>query len=235
MCGIAGYVSLEERCDRRPLLQQMTQALRHRGPDDEGYFAEPGVGLAIRRLSIIDVAGSHQPISNEDETVHVVFNGAIYNYLELRASLEKRGHWLKTQGDTEILVHLYEEHGFDMLHFLRGMFAFALWDSRKKTLFLARDRLGKKPLNYLPIGNELYFCSELAPLLDQNIASWEINPNALAAYLLLGFVPGLQTMVRQIKRLPPACYLVWRGGEIEVKRYWSFVGAPKIQCNYHEA
>jgi asparagine synthase (glutamine-hydrolysing) len=234
MCGIAGYVT-SERSDRRPFLEQIARTLRHRGPDDEGYFVEPGVGLAIRRLSIIDLAGSRQPISNEDETVHVVFNGAIYNYLELRAGLEERGHRLKTHGDTETLVHLYEEHGIEMLRFLRGMFAFALWDSRKKTLFLARDRLGKKPLNYLPAGGGLYFCSELAPLLDQNLAPWEINPNALAAYLLLGFVPGSQTMVRQIKRLPPAHYLIWRAGGTKVQRYWSFRGAPKIQCGYREA
>lgn len=235
MCGIAGYVTSDNQTDHRSLLQQMAEALRHRGPDDEGYFVEPGVGLAIRRLSIIDLAGSHQPISNEDETVHVVFNGAIYNYLELRAGLEERGHRLKTHGDTETLVHLYEEHGIDMLRFLRGMFAFALWDSRKKTLFLARDRLGKKPLNYLTAGRGLYFCSELAPLFDQNLASWEINPTALAAYLLLGFVPGSQTMVKQIKRLPPAHYLMWRAGEMKVQRYWSFRGAPKVQCSYREA
>jgi asparagine synthase (glutamine-hydrolysing) len=235
VCGIAGYVASEDGPDRRPFLQQVAQALRHRGPDDEGYFAEPGVGLAIRRLSIIDLAGSPQPISNEDETVHVVFNGAIYNYLELRAGLEERGHRLKTHGDTETLVHLYEEHGIDMLRFLRGMFAFALWDSRKKMLFLARDRLGKKPLNYLPAGSGLYFCSELAPLFDQNLASWEINPNGLAAYLLLGFVPGSQTMVRQIKRLPPAHYLSWHEGKTKVQRYWSFCNTPKVQCSYLDA
>ena len=235
MCGIAGYVTSDNQTDHRSLLQQVAQALRHRGPDDEGYFVEPGVGLVIRRLSIIDLAGSHQPISNEDETVHLVFNGAIYNYLELRTGLEERGHRLKTHGDTETLVHLYEEHGIDMLRFLRGMFAFALWDSRKKTLFLARDRLGKKPLNYVTAGRGLYFCSELAPLFDQNLASWEINPTALAAYLVLGFVPGSQTMVKQIKRLPPAHYLMWRAGETKVQRYWSFRGAPKLQCSYGEA
>jgi asparagine synthase (glutamine-hydrolysing) len=235
MCGIAGYVALTDRSDRSALLQEMARALRHRGPDDEGYFAESGVGLAVRRLSIIDLAASRQPISNEDETVHVVFNGAIYNYLELRAGLEKRGHRLKTHGDTETLVHLYEEHGIDMLRFLRGMFAFALWDSRKKTLFLARDRLGKKPLNYLIAGQELYFCSELAPLLDQNLTSWEINPSGLAAYLLLGFVPGSQTIVKQIKRLPPAHYLIWSAGETKMQRYWSLCGAPKVECGYREA
>jgi asparagine synthase (glutamine-hydrolysing) len=235
MCGIAGYVTLKEQSHSSALLQNMARALEHRGPDDEGYFVEPGVGLAVRRLSIIDLTASRQPISNEDETIHIVFNGAIYNYLELREGLAKGGHRFKTHGDTETLVHLYEEHGIDMLRFLRGMFAFALWDSREKTLFLARDRLGKKPLNYLPAGQGLYFCSELAPLLDQNLASWQINPNALAAYLLLGFVPGSQTMVGQIKRLPPAHYLVWRAGETKVQRYWSFRSAPKVQCSYGEA
>src|SRR5438094_4596738 len=180
MCGIAGYVSSREGSDPSSLLGPMANAMRHRGPDDEGYFQEPGVGLAVRRLSIVDLVCGGQPISNEDGAIHVVFNGEIYNYIELRADLEKRGHRLSTRGDTETLVHLYEEHGIEMLRFLRGMFAFALWDSRNKTLFLARDRLGKKPLNYLPAGRELYFCSELAPLFDQNLASWEINPNALA-------------------------------------------------------
>ena len=235
MCGIAGYVTSEDRSDRNPLLQQMAQALRHRGPDDEGYFMEPGVGLVIRRLSIVDLAGSRQPISNEDGTVHVVFNGEIYNYLELRTGLEERGHCLKTHGDTETLVHLYEEHGIGMLRFLRGMFAFALWDSRKKTLFMARDRLGKKPLNYLLAERGLYFCSELAPLLDQNLASWEVNPNALAAYLVLGFVPGSQTIVKQIKKLPPAHYMIWRSGEMKMQRYWSLPRLPKVQCSYDEA
>src|SRR5882724_3250475 len=235
MCGIAGYVAPQNAADREKLLKQMAPALRHRGPDDEGFFIQPGIGLAARRLSIIDLPGGHQPISNEDGTIHVVFNGEIYNYVELRADLEKRGHELRTQGDTETLVHLYEEHGADLLRFLRGMFAFALWDSRKKTLFLARDRLGKKPLNYVPVGRGLYFCSELAPLFDQNLASWEINPSALAAYLLLGFVPGSQTMVRQIKRLPPAHYLTWHEGETKVQRYWSFCGTPKVQCSYTAA
>ena len=137
----------------------------------------------MRRLSIVDLAGSHQPIANEDGTIQVIFNGEIYNYVEFRADLEKRGHRLRTYGDIETLVHLYEEHGVEMLRFLRGMFAFALWDSRKQTLFLARDRLGKKPLNYTLTNGVLYFSSELAPLLDQRLASWEIDPDALAAYL----------------------------------------------------
>lgn len=235
MCGIAGYVTTEEAIERTAFLRQSAQALRHRGPDDEGYFVEPGVGLAARRLSIVDLPGSHQPISNEDGTIHVVFNGEIYNYLELRTVLEGRGHCFKTQGDTETLVHLYEEHGAEMLRFLRGMFAFALWDSRQKKLFLARDRLGKKPLHYFTADRALYFCSELAPLLDQKLASWEINPDALAAYLILGFVPGPQRMVRQLKRLPPAHYLIWQAGEINIQRYWSLNPVPKIRCSYREA
>src|SRR5437763_15886075 len=156
--------------------------MRHRGTDDEVYFQEPDFGLVLRRLIIVDLICGRQPISNEDGAIHVVFNGEIYDYVELRADLEKRGHRLSTRGDTETLVHLYEEHGVEMLRFLRGMFAFALWDSRKKLLLLARDRLGKKPLNYALIDGTLYFCSELAPLLEQRLASWEIDPDALAAY-----------------------------------------------------
>lgn len=235
MCGIAGYVSGENGGGRGPLLRQLAGALKHRGPDDEGFFEEPGVGLAIRRLSIVDLPGGHQPISNEENSVHVVFNGEIYNYVELRADLERRGHRFRTNGDTETLVHLYEEHGVEMLRFLRGMFAFALWDSRQKTLFLARDRLGKKPLNYVIADRCLYFCSELAPLLDAKLAAWEIDPESLAAYLMFGFVSAPQTMVRQIRKLPPAHYLLWRAGEVQVRRYWSLPHTPKTECSYPEA
>src|SRR5436189_3119993 len=167
MCGIAGYVSSKADNDPSRPLRPMANAMRHRGPDDEGYFQEPGVGLAVRRLSIVDLVCGGQPISNEDGTIHVIFNGEIYNYIELRADLEKRGHRLTTHGDTETLVHLYEEHGVEMLRFLRGMFAFAIWDARKEMLFLARDRLGKKPLNYAVADGTLFFSSEIAPLLDE--------------------------------------------------------------------
>ncbi|MFL6588784.1 MAG: asparagine synthase (glutamine-hydrolyzing) [Chthoniobacterales bacterium] len=235
MCGIAGYVSTQAGVDHGGLLRALAGALVHRGPDDEGFFETPGAGLAIRRLSIVDLPGGHQPISNEDGTVHVVFNGEIYNYVELREQLTRRGHQFVTNSDTETLVHLYEEHGVEMLQFLRGMFAFALWDSRQNSLFLARDRLGKKPLNYVAVDGELFFCSELAPLLDAKLAEWEIDPNALAAYLMFGFVSAPRTMVRQIKKLPPAHYLVWRRGNMEVRRYWSLSQQPKIELAYEDA
>ncbi|HMJ07124.1 MAG TPA: asparagine synthase (glutamine-hydrolyzing) [Chthoniobacterales bacterium] len=235
MCGIAGYVSIDRETERIPLLREMANGLRHRGPDDEGFFVEPGVGLAMRRLSIVDLECGRQPIANEDGTVHVICNGEIYNYVELRAGLEARGHRLTTQGDVEALVHLYEEHGVEMLQHLRGMFAFALWDSRKKTLFLARDRLGKKPLHYALIDGVLYFCSELAPLLDQKLAAWEIDPEALAAYLQFGFISAPRTIVRQIQKLPPAHYLLWNAGQMEVRRYWRFTQEPKLDCSYEDA
>ncbi|MFL6567777.1 MAG: asparagine synthase (glutamine-hydrolyzing) [Chthoniobacterales bacterium] len=235
MCGIAGYVTRETASDRLPLLRAMTGALRHRGPDDDGFFTAPGVALGMRRLSIVDVACSQQPIANEDGSIQLIFNGEIYNYVELRAELEKRGHRLTTNGDGETLVHLYEEYGVEMLPHLRGMFAFALWDSHKQLLFLARDRLGKKPLNYVVADQTLYFCSEIAPLLDQKLASWEIDPDALTAYLLFGYVSAPRSLVRQIVKLPPAHYLTWQAGEIKVQRYWSFSQRPKLTCSYEEA
>ncbi|MEO5721263.1 MAG: asparagine synthase (glutamine-hydrolyzing) [Chthoniobacterales bacterium] len=238
MCGIAGYAGLQNDPPKggpAPLLRALADALRHRGPDDEGFFVEPGVGLAMRRLSIVDLAGGQQPVANEDGTIHVICNGEIYNYLELRAELEERGHRFTTHGDVETLVHLYEEHGVEMLQYLRGMFAFALWDGRAKSLFLARDRLGKKPLHYAVIDDVLYFCSELAPLLDQKLAAWEIDPEALAAYLQFGFISAPKTMVRQIKKLPPAHFLVWKNGACTTERYWSFTQRPKLECSYEEA
>ncbi|MDQ6626062.1 MAG: asparagine synthase (glutamine-hydrolyzing) [Verrucomicrobiota bacterium] len=235
MCGIAGFAGSENGPDRAAILTRMTGSLRHRGPDDDGFFFAPGVGLGMRRLSIVDVDSSQQPIANEDGSVHVIFNGEIYNYVELRASLQQRGHTFTTQGDTETLVHLYEEYGTEMLRHLRGMFAFALWDGRDETLFLARDRLGKKPLNYVVADGTLFFSSELAPLLDAKLAPWELDPASLAAYLLFGFVSAPQSMVRQIRKLPPAHFLTWRRGQMEVRRYWSYTQAPKLTCSRAEA
>lgn len=235
MCGIAGFVGPENGADRAAILHRITGSMRHRGPDDDGFFFAPGVGLGMRRLSIVDVDGSQQPIANEDGTIHLVFNGEIYNYVELRASLLERGHIFTTHGDTETLVHLYEEYGTEMLRHLRGMFAFALWDSRDETLFMARDRLGKKPLNYAVADGTMFFSSELAPLLDAKLAPWEIDPTSLAAYLLFGFVSAPESMVRQIRKLPPAHFLIWRRGRMEVQRYWSYTQSPKLTCSRAEA
>ncbi|MGH7936699.1 MAG: asparagine synthase (glutamine-hydrolyzing), partial [Chthoniobacterales bacterium] len=235
MCGIAGYVSARAGTKQDSRLRAMANALRHRGPDDEGFFREPGVGLAIRRLSIVDLECGQQPIANEDGGVHVIFNGEIYNYVELREELEQRGHRLTSKGDSETLVHLYEEHGVEMLRFLRGMFAFALWDTRKQMLFVARDRLGKKPLHYAIIDGSIYFSSEMAPLLDQKLATWEIDPDALAAYLLFGYISAPRSIVRQIQKLPAAHYLTWRAGNLEVQRYWSLSQEPKVSCSHGEA
>jgi asparagine synthase (glutamine-hydrolysing) len=234
MCGIAGYASTRDLRDGAALLRRMADRIRHRGPDDEGYLVQPRVGLAARRLSIVDLPGGHQPIANEDGTIHVVFNGEIYNYLELREGLEARGHRFSTHGDTEMLVHLYEDHGPSMLQFLRGMFAFALWDSRNQTLFLARDRLGKKPLNYVVADGALYFCSELAPLIEEKLAPAEIDSDALAAYLMFGFVSAPRSMLRHIKKLPPAHYLTWCAGELKLQRYWSLSSRPKTTRPYEE-
>ncbi|MDQ6623095.1 MAG: asparagine synthetase B, partial [Verrucomicrobiota bacterium] len=235
MCGIAGYAGMAKAADGRHLLRAFADGLRHRGPDDEGFFTAPGVGLAMRRLSIVDLECGQQPIANEDGTIHVICNGEIYNYVELRADLERRGHRLTTNGDVETLVHLYEEHGVEMLSQLRGMFAFALWDARKQQLFLARDRLGKKPLNYAVIDGVLYFSSELAPLLELKLAPWEIDPEALAAYLQFGFISAPKTIVRQIQKLPPAHFILRQGNEVSVRRYWTYTQQPKLECSREEA
>lgn len=235
MCGIAGFAGFGDPDQPGALLRQLNQAIHHRGPDDEGFFEAPDVGLAMRRLSIVDVAGGHQPIGNEDGSVQVVFNGEIYNYVELRAELIARGHRLATNGDTEVLVHLYEDFGSAMLGRLRGMFAFALWDTHKRLLLMARDRLGKKPLNYAPVGNGLLFCSELHPLATSGQVSRELDPVALAAYLTTGSVPAPRTIYRAIRKLPPGHFLTWQAGTTRVKRFWRLNFAPKFSGSRAEA
>lgn len=235
MCGIAGYVGSGAGSDPRAGLRRLNAGITHRGPDDEGYFEAPGVGLAMRRLSIVDLAGSRQPIANEDGSIHVVFNGEIYNYMELRAQLHARGHRLATGGDTEVLVHLYEEHGIGMLAQLRGMFAFALWDARQQRLLMARDRLGKKPLCYAAVGNGLRFCSEIAPLAAEPDVAREVDAVALAAYLTAGFVPAPHTIYQGIRKLPPGHLLTWQAGTTRVERYWRLSFAPKFTGSRVEA
>ena len=221
MCGIAGIV--EGRRDRavdRSRLARMCAALRHRGPDDEGYYVGDGVGLGMRRLCIIDVKGGQQPISNEDETCHIVFNGEIYNYRELRDLLERKGHRFKTRSDTETILHLYEEYGEACVSRLRGMFAFAIWDTRTEALFAARDRLGEKPLYYTVQDGALIFASELKAILVHPDVQRRLDPEALSDFLSLLYVPAPRSIFEGIRKLPAGHVLHFRRGELRVQRYW---------------
>jgi asparagine synthase (glutamine-hydrolysing) len=221
MCGIAGIVDRDlPASDIRPIVQRMTDAIEHRGPDDEGAFVSDGAGLGMRRLSIIDVAGGRQPISNEDGSVQVVFNGEIYNYLELRRDLSRRGHVFRTNSDTEVIAHLYEEKGVASFADLRGMFGIALWDQRTRRLLLARDRIGKKPLFYARRGDALLFGSEIKAILAADPTLAEPDADSLMPYFQYGFVPEPRTMFRHIRKLPAAHWLVYERGEITLAPYW---------------
>jgi asparagine synthase (glutamine-hydrolysing) len=221
MCGICGVVSLEHGAVDRAVVEAMNESLVHRGPDSGGVYVDGPVALAARRLSIIDLAGGDQPIANEDGSVWVVQNGEIYNYPELRAEALARGHRLRTRCDTEIHVHLYEEHGPHYVERLRGMFAVALWDARRRRLVLARDRFGIKPLYYRLAGRELSFASELKALLRQPGFSREIDLDALAAFLDAGCVPAPLTIFREARKLPQGHVLTWSDGaaDVTVERY----------------
>src|ERR1043165_4582327 len=198
MCGLAGIFTLNGvTAVDRETIRSMTRAIAHRGPDGEGFFFGAGVGLGHRRLAIIDVAGGQQPILNEDESVALVFNGQIYNYRALREELLAAGHIFRTQSDTEVIVHAWEEWGASCVKRLRGMFAFALYDGRRNVLFLARDRLGKKPLYYSVLTNgDLIFGSELKALLAHPLAEKRLDPFAVDNYLAFGSVPDPQTIYR---------------------------------------
>jgi asparagine synthase (glutamine-hydrolysing) len=220
MCGICGLASLDgASAPDRSALAAMSESLLHRGPDSEGAVVDGPVGLAARRLSIIDLAGGDQPIANEDGSIHVVQNGEIYNYRRLREQLQKRGHVFSTHSDTEVLVHLYEEHGPGFVQELRGMFAIALWDSRARRLLLARDRFGIKPLYYRCHGNLLSFGSELKALLRQPGFEREIDLDALEAFLAFNSIPAPLTIFSQARKLPAGHMLVWEGDEVLLRRY----------------
>jgi asparagine synthase (glutamine-hydrolysing) len=225
MCGIAGFAGRLSGDASAERLRAMCDAIVHRGPDEAGYLSRPeiGLGLGMRRLSIIDLAGGSQPIGNEDGSVQVVFNGEIYNFRELRAGLERRGHRFATHTDTEVLVHLYEEHGDGLVEHLRGMFAFALWDARGERLLIARDRLGIKPLYYWPTPDgALAFASELKSLLRLDGFPGAIDARAMSEYLALGYVPEPRSIYAGVRKLPPGHRLVWRAGEpLRAERYWS--------------
>jgi asparagine synthase (glutamine-hydrolysing) len=227
MCGICGKVNFDHDSHVSPLLVRgMADTIAHRGPDDEGYYVSGAVGLGFRRLSIIDLATGHQPLSNEDRNVWIVFNGEIYNYKELRAILEAKGHVFRTQTDTEVIVHLYEEYGQDCVKMLRGMFAFAIWDESERSLFLARDRLGIKPLYYFLSNSCLIFASEIKAILADPEVQREVVPEMIDRFLSFYYVPGEETLLRNIYKLAPGTHMFVRDGKATVKRYWDLTFCP---------
>jgi asparagine synthase (glutamine-hydrolysing) len=220
MCGIAGFVGGRSDTASAEQVRQMCQTIVHRGPDDEGVYARGPAGLGMRRLSIIDVSGGRQPIHNEDQTIWVVFNGEIYNFPELRAELEQRGHKFYTHSDTEVIVHLYEDLGAQCVKKLRGMFAIALYDERKQSLLLARDRLGKKPLSYALDGSRLYFGSEIKAILAVAPHLAEVDPEGVLQFFYYDYIPDPLTAYRRIQKLPPGHLLTFEKGSVRVEQYW---------------
>jgi asparagine synthase (glutamine-hydrolysing) len=220
MCGICGVLSLDGSRPNSALARQMADTLAHRGPDGDGFYSDTAIALGHRRLSIIDLATGDQPIFNEDRSIAIVFNGEIYNYKELREDLVKKGHRFRTTGDTEVIVHLYEEQGIECVRELNGMFAFAIWDAPKQQLFLARDALGEKPLYYVNAGREFLFASELKALLRSGDVAKEIDPAALDDYLAYGYVPAPRTIYRAVSKLPAGHRLLFQNGRVDVSRYW---------------
>jgi asparagine synthase (glutamine-hydrolysing) len=228
MCGICGQVNTDpQRPVAQAALERMNAVIRHRGPDSDGFYVNGNVGLAVRRLAIIDLVTGGQPISNEDGTAWIVFNGEIYNYLELRSRLESKGHAFRSNSDTEVIVHLYEDHGTNCVDHLRGMFALAIWDEKQRRLLLARDRLGQKPLYYAEHGGALLFGSELKCILQHPGLPLEVDLEAIHHYLTLQYVPDPWTAFKGIHKLPPAHWLLWQDGQIQIERYWDLAYEPK--------
>jgi asparagine synthase (glutamine-hydrolysing) len=242
MCGIAGILDLKGRAVGRPVLERICARLAHRGPDDEGIHADRDVALGQRRLSIIDLSSGRQPMGNEDGTIWVTFNGEIYNFLELRADLEARGHRFATRSDTEAIVHAYEQYGTGCLERFRGMFAFAVWDGRRRLLFLARDRVGKKPLFYAQADGQFVFASELQALVEHPGVRREVDPAAVDRYLTYGYIPAPGTIYRGVSKLSPGHFLVVEapegGSGVAAPReepYWQLAYTPKLDLDEGEA
>jgi len=230
MCGISGIFQFsQDRVIPQDLLHRMNETLRHRGPDDEGIFTGPGIGLGHRRLSIIDVVGGHQPIGNEDGTVWVLLNGEIYNYPALSVDLQARGHKFRTQSDTEAIVHLYEEYGEGCFSRLRGMFAIAIWDSKQQHLLLARDRVGKKPLYYYLDNDMICFASELKAIIASGCAVYDVDPLAICDYFSFGYIPAPKTIYKSIRKLLPAHYLLVSRDGMREAAYWNLSFANTAQ------
>ena len=235
MCGIAGiiYQDSNQRADRM-LLHAMCDAITHRGPDDQGLYLKGPVGMGMRRLSIIDVAGGHQPIFNEDGSICIVFNGEIYNHQELRNEMIEKGHSYTTQTDTESILHLYEEFGTRCVDRLRGMFAFAIWDGRNRKLFIARDRVGIKPLFFTFNKDRLLFSSEIKSILKDPTVPRETDWQALNAYFALSYIPAPRTIFRGISKLLPGHFLVWDNGKVQIEQYWDLTYRPNRAASTSE-
>lgn len=233
MCGIAGKVSARGAIDRT-VVESMCAAQQHRGPDSRGIHEADGVCLGIQRLRVIDLETGDQPIYNEDRDVAVVLNGEIYNFRELRDELRQRGHTFSTDGDTEVIVHLYEEHGADLVDRLDGMFTFALWDEKRRKLLIARDRVGKKPLYYYEGKDTLAFASELRALVSDPSVPRRLDPSALDSYLAYGYVPAPWSIWEQVRKLEPGHLLEWSEGGATTRRYWSLDYSDKLEGDPRE-
>ena len=234
MCGICGISYADHQTPEQEQLEGMTRAIVHRGPDSDGFHLEPGVGLGVRRLAIIDVEGGDQPIPNEDETLWIIFNGESHNFPDLYADLIKRGHEFRTRSDTECILHLYEEYGDDCVSHLRGQAAFALWDRKNRKLLLARDRMGKKPIYYTIQNHTIYFASELSALFAALPHKPEIKLEAIDLYLSLQYIPDPLTAYQDVYKLPPAHRLIWQHGAANIERYWDFAYQPKHNASEEE-
>jgi len=232
MCGICGIYNLTGQPVDQALLGAMTDIMRHRGPDGRGIYVQGAVGLGHRRLSIIDLDGGAQPLGNEDGSIQVVFNGEIYNFVELRERLENSGHAFRTRSDTEVIVHAYEQWGHACVKKFNGMFAFALWDSRRRQLFIARDHLGIKPLYYFHNGHSLVFASEIKSLLQHGDCPRAVDEDSLAALFTFRYVPSPNTLFKGIRKLPPGHLLMVDSRGVRTERYWTVI--PRAEANRSE-
>lgn len=237
MCGITGKLNFKaDEPVSKTLIGQMNNLLTHRGPDDEGLWVRGQIGLGQRRLSIIDLSPTgHQPMTNEDSTIWITYNGEIYNHAELREKLEKKGHRYRGNSDTETILHLYEEYGRECVKHLRGMFAFALWDQPNRRLLLARDRFGQKPLLYAHTADGLVFASEIKAVLQDPSVSTDLNELAIHHYFTYGYIPNPLTAFQSICKLPPATTLLWQNGSISIEKYWTLSYTPKLNLSEAEA
>lgn len=237
MCGIVGTIQTPlSGGQEQEVVRAMANALRHRGPDDDGFYFDTIAQMGMRRLAIMDVSHGQQPVFSEDKSIVAVFNGEIYNFRELRSRLRQQGHQFSSSGDSEVLVHLYEEHGLDFVHHLRGMFAIALWDTKERKLVLVRDRLGKKPLFYAQFGEGLAFASEMKSLRAVPTLPFRLDPVSLDLYLTYQYVPAPRTIYREIRRILPGGMLVWSRGRIQQIQYWETpTPTAQLNVNRHDA